>query len=1075
MKLRQDSPDWYRPLQALKSLGQSTRKATSLADLHNTRRENLAQFFTPNWLAALMWRIATSVGQDAQAPDRKLSVIDTSVGSGRLLQWCDPAKHMVGGIDIHGPVLQTVEQTFKAAGFTTHFEQGDFAAMRHRGWDIALINPPFSIQIEHAAMRRFASNAWGQYGKGTSARSDRYAVLDALSAQVVVALVPASTALWAKQAWEQLQALEAQPGSHDADKEMVSVSKQLARLCAVVDLPHDAFATEGCASVETALLVFGSETSTQVAHTAFEGVTDEWLAALPLSPLDRSLRGKPVIEPAAGSNASITLPVTHINTVKLVHRKRMLKLKFECGFAQARVMNDLLMKPNVGAFNQRLPLMYPYAGSARLDTEALLLDEDPVAALDELIARIQERGAVQISVQRGLREWLQRRHRRSLRQRAPFGRTVFDADGVSNAKEVIATARVPIVTGKGWSSWVIDRGETHCFTRQDGKYVATSAKGQVYTTTLDELQRDFALQPASGAGSDGWVQVHPALQTQFPDVARAIEGQLQRSTIPHWLSWKYQQQDLVELAMKPYGAIAGWDTGLGKTRLAVALALLLGAKHALLVTYAFLIPEFEAKLSELNLGDGKWKTLRSSTDVSDLAGINLVSYEFLRSMCSPRSANRCGWAAKKLRKMISVLLLDEGELISRQDSQQTMAVCGLRPKRTYIFSATPMADYPRSVHPLLIQASGDGTAAQPYGMQAPHLVPELLKGAQIAQRGVDAFREEFTTLEWATNEFLDTMTTGAKREVPKISNLPAYRALLSPSIKRRLVEEPDVQTHVRIPSVKSIDTHVVEFDEDHLGFYLAAADEFVEWWKRQREGTDRAKSCTLFGVLLKLAQMDSALNIPSAAGPIAGYKPPKGLTSAQRFQIERLQELAEAGEKVFYTAHHPAMLTTLHRELAARGVQSLVVHGRQDISQRYAALKAQYRQGSVPILLASTKCVRGGMDVPEATTVFYGDRDWTYRTEYQVLKRTLRPQTQHDVRVEYCHIEGSLHEYQAQMVAWKRDCFRSGLDFAAPEMHHETFEHVDSFVAGLLEQIAMLRGVKPSELRNTLKLARLEA
>ena len=29
-------------------------------------------------------------------------------------------------------------------------------------------------------------------------------------------------------------------------------------------------------------------------------------------------------------------------------------------------------------------------------------------------------------------------------------RMVFDADGVANAKELIATARVPIVTGKGW-------------------------------------------------------------------------------------------------------------------------------------------------------------------------------------------------------------------------------------------------------------------------------------------------------------------------------------------------------------------------------------------------------------------------------------------------------------------------------------------------------------------------------------------------------------------------------------------------------------------------------------------------
>ena len=112
------------------------------------------------------------------------------------------------------------------------------------------------------------------------------------------------------------------------------------------------------------------------------------------------------------------------------------------------------------------------------------------------------------------------------------------------------------------------------------------------------------------------------------------------------------------------------------------------------------------------------------------------------------------------------------------------------------------------------------------------------------------------------------------------------------------------------------------------------------------------------------------------------------------------------------------------------------------------------------------------MDVPEATTVLLhmATRDWTYRTEYQVPKRTLRHETAHDVpcRVLPWRI---LHEYRnANGRAWKRDCFRSGLDFLlAPEPHHDT----PSTWTPSWHLIAALPGIAPAELRDNLKLAQL--
>ena len=44
----------------------------------------------------------------------------------------------------------------------------------------------------------------------------------------------------------------------------------------------------------------------------------------------------------------------------------------------------------------------------------------------------------------------------------------------------------------------------------------------------------------------------------------------------------------------------------------------------------------------------------------------------------------------------------------------------------------------------------------------------------FAKRGVDAFRSDYVSLEWITNEFKEDMQSGAKREIPRIANLPKF-------------------------------------------------------------------------------------------------------------------------------------------------------------------------------------------------------------------------------------------------------------------------------------------------------------
>lgn len=43
--------------------------------------------------------------------------------------------------------------------------------------------------------------------------------------------------------------------------------------------------------------------------------------------------------------------------------------------------------------------------------------------------------------------------------------------------------------------------------------------------------------------------------------------------------------------------------------------------------------------------------------------------------------------------------------------------------------------------------------------------------------------------QWVTNEFAESLQTGAKREIPRIVDLPRYRTMLTPHVKRRLAAE----------------------------------------------------------------------------------------------------------------------------------------------------------------------------------------------------------------------------------------------------------------------------------------------
>lgn len=1052
---------WYAPLRDITSLGSQAKRPGSLAGLHTAREEHKGQFFTPDSLAAYIWRLLSPVMDNAltDLPRSKVALLDNSVGSGRLLQFAAPDKHTLSGVDIHHETIARVIETTQAAGFECEFLACGMEEVRPRNYNIAIINPPFSLHLESPCLSPLSCTTWGKYGRNTSAQSDHYAVAQALdAAEIVAAILPEGTS-----------------------EEIEKTEWAAPRLRAILTLPLGSFSDEGTA-VRVKLLVFGRDKSNMSPlRIKVANLTDP----TPYLELECGATAhKASLHPygADTSKPSITLPVTGERIVRVAHDGRRIKLIFSCGLTQAEVLNAIYKDriATVAIPDHRYPRGLRYDGEGALDMEAHLIQADPHASLDALFARIRHAGGIPVCAP-GFMEHFRNRLKRSRRQATPLAHTVFDKQGGSKGS-LTGTARKTHVADPGtWMSPVIKAGDMLAFEPQEDNSYTYSVGGKLYRSTLEELGQKFDFQ---GDVAAGWVVKHQGLLAKYPQQAEQLRARARRLGIDKWL-WDYQFDDLVELLLKPQGAVVAWEMGLGKARLAIAMILLSGVKHGLICVEPYLVDEMKREInglpiteadwenyviektkeemSHLPVASDQWQVITNPEGLKNLKAINIISYSRLRTpVDQTRPKHTYG---KALRRRIGLLCADEGHLLRNGNSQQSRALWNISAKRRFCFTGTPVANYPRDILAILAFTGGDSTAAQPWGWRRGYLDQLAAVTMQTAQRGIDAFREKFVTTEWVTNEFAEDLTSGAKREIPKIASLDAYRAAIAPHIKRRLAKEPEVAPLVKIPE-PVIETLQILWDERHLLHYITVAQDFATWYQdmKRRNGDNRNN---LIAILARIQAVQFACNYPQK--PKDGCPTFYGLTSKQRFAVNKLEELTRSGHKTILYMHNPGALELIGQELAHRGIDSLVFHGGQNINQRTEELNRRFREGDCPNLLASLGVTQAGLNLYQADRVILGSRDWSWKTESQAIHRVLRPQQERDVVVSCLELPGSIDTYQAQAVAFKRDSMQAGLDWGTPETDNVDFLHLDTIIGRFCEEIARLHSVERHKLREYLE------
>lgn len=1026
---------WRNNLEAIKSLGSQDNGVRSLADLHDARKRHLSQFFTPLSVVEMMWKIASQSFHHRKVG--AINLLDSSIGSARLMHFATPDKFSIAGVDIHREVVTAVIAEAEAAGFDASILCAGMQDVRPTGYDIALLNPPFSIAIESAALSAYPCTRHGRLGPGTTAQSDEYALAQALdAADVVIAVVPQSLARDLEEKGEKLIG-----------------ENQVGRLRAILSLGGSAFKDEG-ATVDTCIVVFGHHR-----QSSFHG----WLTPANIGDIpdfDLAIRESayhnPRLRPVTYDSAKpvIKLPVTGSKDVRVVHSGRKIGLLFGCGGMQARVMNAVYRKKVASTEFHRLPAGVKFAGQGLLDIQVILAAADPQHTFDGLLHVIKKAGGLPL-VDPGLQNHLARLIRSKPRLTTPMGHWVFRSEH-ANTITAVAKCRVP-TDAAFMMAPAVKTGQSVTLTRTDDGWSFT-LKAWTRKMCNEEAMRLFEMPKTS----EGWVEVHKPLQQHFPQIAHQLDIEAKRLKLDQSLTWSYQFNDLIELCVRPAGSVVAWKQGLGKARMAAALILLKKSKHGLVTMPACLLDEFGNRLRSAGMPDRMWKVIECPDDLRELRTINVISNERLRMPAAGTRRSRNTYA-KKLRGRIGVMVCDEGDFLANPESDQSRAVAQVSAKTLYALSGTPIANYPRNMINLAVQSVGDGVVGQPFGVRHPLLEEALSKTMEQSSRGIDAFADKFVTLEWVTNAFKEDMTAGAKREVPKLRNLPDFRSWLGPFVKRRLQIEPQVRECVKIP-VPTTSVTTLDWDDDHLGYYLRVADEFSEWFKARR-GTPNGSN--LIALLARIGAVEQAAAFPQKSR--SGVNWHGGLTSNQQYVVDRAIELVQQGRRIVLFALWPALLNIYcHAINEAVGVQAVTYHGENSQATRRENIAA-FRTGKADVLCASFGITEAGLDLYEGNYVLFAHRLWNSRGEDQSIYRLLRPQQTQPVHVERVHVDGSIQVYQGQMCEWKAATADAGLDWGTPMADGVEFLHLDTVLENFCTDLAAMRGLKRHSLRDSLK------
>lgn len=552
--------------------------------------------------------------------------------------------------------------------------------------------------------------------------------------------------------------------------------------------------------------------------------------------------------------------------------------------------------------------------------------------------------------------------------------------------------------------------------------------------------------------TDEWVNLHEneGIRTKYKEMYDQRVKQLDSMGI-NWL-WDYQKDDAIRMSMKKSNLYAA-GMGLGKTRVIIALGLLYGCKHSLIIVEPKLTDEFLKEFKKVGINDVQ--VVNSEKEATTLKKFNIISY---RKIWSTLNKNTTRTYAKVLKNKCNFVAMDEAHKISGKDTKQGKTARSICQKANHILecTGTPINNYPRNIYPLLVAGWGDGTQLNEYGYINP------MKTDYNLTPGTRAFADTFITVEWVTEQFAQTLDTGAKaREIPIIKDLEAWKKLISPKMIRRRNNEPDVKKYM--PDLKPVfHDHFIMSDIDHINFYKHWLENFANWFREQLrlQKIDSGHNISTAIILAHLGKLDFASTIPQSSQMNkdgSGLSWTYDLTQKQKKVMELVTEAVSNGEKVIVFSGRPDFQVYMQKQLSKKGIHGHTFTGRQTTKDRVLILDDFKANPDISVLFATTKCGDTGLNIPEASTVIFADVNWTPSKTRQAYSRVLRPDQEKEPHIHMIYNKGMIDEYMLQLCNMKSEGIDQAIDgHEAEEFDPDTWMSYKDFSYQMLKELGLL-------------------
>jgi len=972
---REDILRSYKPLGITAKLEGSR----GLPDMAAKRKLNLGQFFTPLEVVNALTR---ATGLDKASG---FEIIDNCCGVGSMFHYV-AEKNKIFGVEKDKYAYAIAKELYPEAEIINDdlLNQYQMKGMV----DAALINPPFSLQLEQKNIR-LDNCSWGKLGPRSSVESHIAALEIAItkSELVVGAIVPTSfftnEKTYAFEKW---------------------VSTSSMRKVLRIDLPAEAFNEYGT-SWECSIIVYLSKYygyKNEFYHYTPEKMEDltgavvQWMD----TPVYTHLKGRveaysenyssPYYRPFGEEFKFIeheeeevqtfkkpTLPLEFKNTVRVCINANGSGIKYKPSDLLTGLMLESCVQDSGTIYGEHNVLnMLNWDWDSRL---ASILTDSCSLKPEKCIESLQKMG-IRVEVDQAVENWLAKKQREYELNTTPFEN---------------------IQLNENTNEWI----------------------------TLNE--------------EDGLRSKYPHLYEQQAKKFEALGI--------NWL-WDYQKDDVIRMSMKKSNLYAA-GMGLGKTRVIIALGLLYGCKHNLIIVEPKLTDEFLKEFKKLGINEVQ--VINNENDVNDLKKFNIISY---RKIWTTLNKNTSKTYAKALKKVCNFVALDEAHKIKGKDTKQgkiSRVICQ-KAKHVLLCTGTPISNYPRNIYPLLVAGWGDGTQLNEYGYINP-----MKTGWRITP-GTRAFADTFIKIEWVTEQFAQTLDTGAKaREIPVIKDLAEWRKIISPKMIRRRKTEPDVKKYM--PDLNPVfKDHFIMPDTDHLTYYKYWLENFANWFKTQleKQKIDSSHNISTAIILAHLQKLDFASTIPQShqinkdhSGPAWSYQ----LTKKQEKVKELIVEAANNGEKIIVFSGRPDFLEFMQRHLEKEGIHGYTFTGRQNTTARTLILDDFKTNPGISVLFATTTCGDTGLNIPEASTVIFADVNWTPSKTRQAYSRILRPDQEKEPHIHFIYNRGMIDEYMLQLCNMKSEGIDQAIDgHEAEEFDPTTWMSYKDFSYKMLKELGMI-------------------